>query len=109
MSALEWTLVVAGAGLGSYLLRVSPFLWERLRRVGQRHFRFLTYVSLAIAAGIVSRSLVYAGGELTFGADFGIKVVAVAAALAAQRLTRNLPLALFAGVGIAAGLKALGG
>jgi branched-subunit amino acid transport protein len=108
MSALEWTLVIAGAGLGSYLLRVAPFLWEQLRRLGQRYFRLLTYVSLAIAAGIVSRSIVYAGGELASAGDIGIKLAAVAAALAALAATRSLPLALFAGVGLAAGLKALG-
>lgn len=108
MSALEWAVVVIGAGAGTYLLRVSPFLWNGLRRLGQRYFRFLTYVSLAIAAGIVSRSIVYAGGELGSPSDIGIKVMAVAAALALLRVTRSLPLALFAGVGVAAGLKALG-
>lgn len=108
MTALDWTLVIAGAGLGTYVLRVSPFLWERLRRLGQRYYRFLTYVSLAIAAGIVSRSIVYGGGELAEAGDIGIKVMAVAAALALLRLTRNLPLALFGGVGVAAGLKAFG-
>lgn len=108
MSAFDWSLVILGAGLGTYLLRVSPFLWEGLRRLGQRYFRFLTYVSLAIAAGIVSRSIVYSGGELGTAGDIGIKVAAVAAALALLKLTRSLPLALFAGVGVAAGLKALG-
>ena len=107
MSGLEWALVVIGAGAGTYLLRVSPFLWHSLRRLGQRYFRFLTYVSLAIAAGIVSRSIVYAGGEPGALSDIGIKVMAVAAALALLRATRSLPLALFAGVGVAAGLKAL--
>lgn len=108
MSALEWLVVVVGAGLGTYLLRVSPFLWESLRRLGQRYFRFLTYVSLAIAAGIVSRSVVYAGGEVGAASDIGIKVLAVAAALGLLRLTRSLPLALFAGVGVAALLKLAG-
>lgn len=108
MSALDWTLVVLGAGAGSYLLRVSPFLWKRLRRLGQEYFHFLTYVSLAIAAGIVSRSIVYSGGGLGGAGDIGVKVLAVIAALGLLRLTKSLPLALFAGIGIAVLIKSLG-
>ena len=107
MSTLQWILVIAGVGGGSYALRVSPFLWERLRRVGERYFRFLSYVSIAIAAGIVSRSVFYAGDAIAPPSDMGIKVIAIAAAFVFLRLTRIVPLALFAGVGVAVLLKAL--
>lgn len=107
MSALDWLIVIAGAGVGTYVLRVTPFLWKHLRRLGEEYFHFLTYVSLAIAAGIVSRSVVYAGGTIGAAGDIGIKVVAVIAALGLLRLTKSLPLALFAGIGIAVLIKSL--
>jgi branched-subunit amino acid transport protein len=105
MSGLDWVLVILGAGAGTYLLRVSPFLWKRLRKLGQEYFHFLTYVSLAIAAGIVSRSIAYSGGRIGDAGDIGIKVLAVLAALGLLRLTKSLPLALFAGIGIAVLIK----
>lgn len=107
MSALDWTLVILGAGAGSYLLRVAPFLCKRLRRLGEEHFRFLTYVSLAIAAGIVSRSIVYGGGGIGAAGDIALKGLAVLSALALLRLTKSLPLALFAGTGLAVLIKSL--
>ncbi len=108
MTALDWTLVVLGAGAGTYLLRVAPFVWKHLRRLGQEYFHFLTYVSLAIAAGIVSRSIVYGGGGIAEAGDIGIKVLAVIAALGLLRLTKSLPLALFAGISVAVLIKSLG-
>ena len=102
MNGIEWSLVIAGAGLGTYALRVAPFLSERLYRVGQNNLRFLTYVSLAIAAGIVARAIAFSGGSVASLSDIGIKIVAVLAALGLHRLTRNLPIALFFGVGLAA-------
>ena len=107
MSTLDWILVVAGVAGGSYALRVSPFLSERLRRVGEKHFRFLSYVSIAIAAGIVSRSIAYAGDAIAAPSDMGIKVIAILAAFGFLKLTRIVPVALFAGVGLAVFLKAV--
>lgn len=107
MTAFDWALVILAAGAGTYLLRVTPFLWKRMRRLGQEYFHFLTYVSLAIAAGIVSRSIVYSGGQLGGAGDIVIKVLAVIAALGLLRLTKSLPLALFAGIGIAVLIKSL--
>lgn len=105
MTDLGWVLVVGGVAAGTYALRVAPFISERLRRVGERHFRFLSHVSIAIAAGIVSRSVVYAGGEIGAALDIGIKVAAVVVALVFLRVTRMVPIALFAGVGVAVLLK----
>lgn len=105
MTALHWSLVLAGAGLGTYALRVTPFLWRRLYRLGQENLRFLAYVSFAIAAGIVSRSVMFAGGQFDAPGDVGIKIAAVLGALLLRQLTRSLPVALFGGVGIAILLK----
>ena len=101
MNTLEWTLVIVGAGLGSYALRVAPFLSHRLYRLGQQNLRFLTYASLAIAAGIVARSIMFSGGSLDTASTIAAKITAVLAALALFRVVRNLPIALFAGVGVA--------
>jgi len=109
MTAAHWWWVILGAGLGTYVLRAAPFVWERLYRLGRSHMRFLTYVSFAIAAGIVSRSVVLSGGEMAPPGDMAIKMGAVAFALLLQRLTRNVALALFGGVGSAVLLKWLGG
>lgn len=105
MTTLHWSLVLAGAGLGTYALRATPFLWRRLYRLGQENLRFLAYVSFAIAAGIVSRSVMFAGGKFDAPADIGIKIAAVLGALALRHVTRSLPVALFGGVGIAILLK----
>jgi branched-subunit amino acid transport protein len=107
MSTTDWIVVVAGLAAGSYALRVSPFLWTRLRRLGEKHFRFLSYVSIAIAAGIVSRSVTYAGESIAAPMDVGIKVIAILAGFVFLRLTRIVPVALFAGVGLAVLLKSL--
>jgi len=105
MTALHWWLVILGAGLGTYALRAAPFLSERLNRIGQENMRFLTDVSLAIAAGIVSRSIVLAGDSIAAPSDIAIKIAAVLGAYAVYRLVRNLPTALFGGVGLAVLLK----
>lgn len=101
MSGIEWTIVIAGAGLGTYVLRVTPFLSQRLHALGRNNLRFLTFVSLAIAAGIVARSIAFSGGSVDQVSDIGIKVAAVLAALGLHRLIKNLPIALFFGVGLA--------
>ena len=101
MNGIEWTLVIAGAGLGTYALRVTPFLSQRLYRIGQNNLRFLTYVSLAIAAGIVARSIVFSGDSIDQASTLTIKTAAVMIALVLQRLTKNLLISLFGGVGLA--------
>ena len=106
MSNLDWLVVVAAVAGGSYALRVSPFVSERLRGVGEKYFRFLSYVSIAIAAGIVSRSVAYGGDAIAAPRDVAIKAIAILGALALLRVTRILPVALFAGVGVAVLLKA---
>lgn len=105
MSNLEWLLVVAGAGLGTYALRAMPFVWPRLHAFGQANIRFLAHVSFAIAAGIVSRAVFYTSGEVAPPDEMAIKIGAVLAALALFRLTRNIPLALFAAAGLAVLVK----
>ena len=101
MNGIEWTLVIAGAGLGTYALRVTPFLSQRLYRIGQNNLRFLTFVSLAIAAGIVARSIVFSGESIDQASTLIIKTSAVMIALVLQRLTKNLLVSLFGGVGLA--------
>lgn len=101
MTDLQWLIAVLGAGLGTYLLRAAPFWYGPSREFGRRHLRCLTYISFAVAAGIVSRAIFLSGGELTYGREAWIRMLAVLAALGLYRATRNMPLALFSAVGIA--------
>lgn len=101
MSALEWMLVIAGAGLGTYALRATPFVWPRLHKLGQDNFRFLSYVSFAIAAGIVSRAVFYTGAEIARMDEAAIKIVAVMCALVLHHFTRSILVALFAAAALA--------
>lgn len=101
MTELQWTASVLGAGVGTYMLRAAPFLWNAFRDFGRRHLRCLTYISFAVAAGIVSRAIFLSEGRLTFGRDTWIKVLAVVIAVWLYRRTRNMPLSLFSAVGIA--------
>jgi len=105
MTAVDWVLAIIGAGIGTYALRAAPFVSERLRRLGQDNFKFLSYVSFAIAAGIVARALVYQAGELNAPDEMAIKIGAVLLALVLLRLTRSVPLALFTGAAIGVLLK----
>ena len=105
MTTYDWVLVIIGAGIGTYALRAAPFVSERLRRLGQDNFKFLSYVSFAIAAGIVARALAYQGGALNAPDEMAIKIGAVLLALALLRLTRSVPLALFAGAAVGVLLK----
>ena len=109
MTGAEWSLAVLGAGLGTYFLRVAPFTFEWLRSLGERYLHFLTYVSFAIAAGIVSKSLLVVNGEIHTNTEFLIKLAAVASALIFQRFLKNMPAALFAGVAVAVCIKWLMG
>lgn len=110
MSAFDWLLVIAGAGLGTYALRAAPFLWQRLHQFGQANFRLLSFVSFAIAAGIVSRAVFYSGAEVSGPDETAIKIGAVVVALGLHKLTRNIPLALFSAAGLAVLVKwAVGG
>lgn len=101
MTELQWTAAAIGAGLGTYILRVAPFLYPACRDFGRRHLRGLTYISFAVASGIVSRAIFLSGGELTFGRGAWIKVLAVVLALVLYRRLRNMPVALFTAVGVA--------
>ncbi len=105
MTSTQWALVIAATGLGTYALRAAPFLSRRLYRLGQDNLRFMTYVSFAVAAGIVSRSIVFTGGNIGAPSEMSIKVAAVAAALLLYRLVKNVPVALFLGAGLAVLLK----
>jgi len=105
MSGSGWALAILGAGLGTYFLRVAPFALNSLRHLGERYLHFLTYVSFAIAAGIISKALLVSGGSIQFDVDLFIKLAALATAILLQRIFRNLPTALFAGVALAVGIK----
>ena len=100
MTEWQWTAAVIGAGVGNYLLRAAPFSFRAFRDFGRRYIRCLTYISFAVAAGIVSRSIFLSGGDLDLGRNAWIKVAAVAIALLLYRLKRNTPAALFLAVGI---------
>lgn len=101
MTELQWTAAVLGAGFGSYVLRAAPFWYAASREFGQRHLRGLTYISFAVASGIVSRSIFLSGGDLAFGRETWIKLLAVVVALGFYRISRNTPLSLFSAVGVA--------
>mgnify|MGYP000063268876 CR=1 FL=1 len=101
MGELQWTAAVLGAALGSYALRVLPFWYRACREFGRRHLRCLTYISFAVAAGIVSRAVFLSGGGLTFGSEALIKALAVLVALGLYRASRNMPVSLFSAVAIA--------
>lgn len=101
MTELQWMVAVIGAGLGTYVLRAAPFWYAACRDFGRRHLRCLTYISFAVAAGIISRAIFLSHGELTFGREAWIKALAVVVALVLYRRTRNMPGALFSAVGVA--------
>lgn len=105
MSASEWMLIVLGAWAGSYALRIAPFLSRQLYDLGRENLRFLTYVTFAIAAGIVSKSIVFSAGTQIAVGDSAIKLTAVLAALGLYKVLGNLPIALFSGAGLAVLLK----
>lgn len=101
MTDLQWLFAIGGAAAGTYVLRAAPFLWTPLRDVGRRYVDFLTYVSFAIAAGIVSKALLLDGSRLIWGTDTYVKFAGLAVALVFYRRMRNIPLALFVGAGSA--------
>lgn len=105
MTDTSWYLAILGVGLGSYMLRVSPFIWTRCLQWGKDNIPFLTCVSLAIAAGIVSKALFMQGSKFIFDIDTLFKCAAVICALALYRWKKNLLLCLFAGVAMAILLK----
>lgn len=107
MTDASWYLAALGVGLGSYLLRISPFIWARCLQWGKDNIAFLTYVSLAIAAGIVSKALFMRGSQIHLDVDTLYKCVAVFCALILYSRKRNLLLCLFSGVGVAVLLKML--
>jgi len=98
-------MAVVGAGLGTYALRAAPFVWDTFRHLGRRYLRCLTYISFAVAAGIISRAIFLKQGELVYGRDVWIKVLAVVTALWLFRRTRSMPVALFGAVGVAVAVK----
>ncbi len=104
MSFGDWLIVAFGAGAGTYVLRVSPFLLRDRYAIGRKGLRFLIYSSLAIAAGIVSKSLLMWKGEFN-GIELGIKLAALAAALVLYARFKSVLLSLFSGVFLAVALK----
>jgi branched-subunit amino acid transport protein len=105
MTGAHWGWAIIGVALLTYCLRAAPLLERRLRDLGARNVAFLSHVSFAIAAGIVSKALVVAGDTWAAPNDVIIKVIAVCAAIALYRMVRQLPIALFGGVGMAVLLK----
>lgn len=74
---------------------------------GKENVAFLTCVSLAIAAGIVSKAMFMHGGSIQLNIDTVLKCIAVVFALALFHRRKNLLMSLFAGVGMAMLLKAV--
>lgn len=101
MTDWHWVAVLLGAGLGTYALRAAPFSNRIFHDLGRRYIHCLTYISFAVAAGIVSRAIFLEGGQLSFGREAWTKAAAVGIALMLYRVTRNTPVALFSAVGIA--------
>lgn len=101
MNEWQWVAAVAGAGAGTYVLRAAPFAYLKFRELGQRYLRCLTYISFAVAAGIISRAIFLGDDRLDFSREAWIKVLAVVTAVLLFRKTRNMPLALFSAVGVA--------
>jgi len=100
-----WITIIIGAALGTYVVRAAPLLWRPLSHVGDRYVHLLTYISFAIAAGIVSKALVVADARIAIDSDVAIKAAALAVALVIQRWVKNVPVALFAGIGVAVLIK----
>jgi len=105
MTGTQWLYAIIGVAAATYCLRAAPLLWRRLRVIGARNIAFLSYVSFAIAAGIVSKAVVVDGGHWAAPADVIVKGLAVLTGVALFRIVRQLPLALFGGVGLAVLLK----
>lgn len=105
MTEWQWVVAVAGAGAGSYALRVTPFAFSRLRELGRRYLRCLTYISFAVAAGIISRAIFLDGGQLELGRGAWVKALAVVVAVVLFRRTRNMPVALFSAVAVAVAVQ----
>lgn len=109
MTAADWYLAILVVAGVTYLLRAAPLLWRWFYEVGRQNVAFLTYVSFAIAAGIVSKSVIIDAGSLAPVQDLAIKVIAVLIALGLHWQFRSLPLALFGGAAIAVFAKWLVG
>ncbi len=109
MTNLEWLIAVGGAAAGTYVLRAAPFLWAPLREAGRKYADFLSYVSFAIAAGIVSKAMLLQEGRFALGPETYIKFAGLAVALGVYRGTRNIPLALFLGAGAAVAIRWMSG
>lgn len=105
MTDASWLLAVLFTGLGTYALRVAPFVWQPLFALGKRHARFLTCVSFAIAAGIVAKAVFIRHDGLVIDGMTLLQIIAIAFAVGMHRVTRNLPVALFSGVLFAVLLK----
>lgn len=101
MTSNQWMIAIIGAAVGSFMLRATPFLSKRLYELGKRHARFLTYVSFAVAAGIISRSIFLTQGNLDVSVLTWIKVIAVLITLIVFRYLPNISVALLAGIGAA--------
>lgn len=105
MSGAQWAAVAVGAGLGTYLLRITPFLLDPGVEMPRRIRDFLVYTSLAIAAGIVAKALM-APGEAFSVADTAIRLAALGVALGLFVWRRNILLSLMTAVVMAAAIKA---
>ncbi|MDH3637195.1 MAG: AzlD domain-containing protein [Gammaproteobacteria bacterium] len=109
MTEVQWLYAITGVAALTYLLRAAPLLWRRLRIIGERNVAFLSYVSFAIAAGIVSKAVLIDAGRWAAPDDVIVKGLAVLAAIGLHRFFHRLPVALFGGVGVAVVLKGGGG
>ena len=85
MTEASWYVAILAVGLGSYMLRVAPFIWSRCLEWGKNNVVFLTCVSLAIAAGIVSKALFMQGSQIHLNIDTLFKCIAVVFALILYR------------------------
>lgn len=106
MSGAQWAAVAVGAGLGTYLLRITPFLLGPGMEMPRRVRDFLVYTSLAIAAGIVAKALTAPGEGFNFP-DTSIRLAALGVALGLFAWRRNILISLMTAVAMAAALKAV--
>lgn len=96
-STTVWT-VIAGLGIGSFLLRFSFLGVVGGRPLPEWLLRLLRYTPVAVLPALVAPAILWP--QATGGAPDPARLIAAVATVAFGAITRNVPLSIFGGAGV---------
>jgi len=99
-------MVIAGVAIGTFLLRVTPFVVRRNVKLPPAVLEWMIFVSIGVTAGLVSKAM-FVRDSAVYLEDLPVQAVALLVASLLQKKYDHILLSLVSGVGTAVFIRFL--